>query len=196
MCKARISIVAALLSLLPVAICAQQGSSSSEPLEFSEVVQIPDISPQELYTRAKVWFAEAFIDSKHVLEVEDKAEGLLVGKGSFPYEPSTVRWKPILRGEIVFTIKLMVKSGRYKCVLRDFRHHGTAMIIRGLGSSGPLDFGLITTDSTPPSIKGTTENQRQMVWEHLKQVSSTEASRLFLSLKTGMTKDSKESATW
>ena len=85
-----------------------------ESMEFSSVVQVDGVNASDLYVRAKIWFADSFVDSKNVLEVEDKDAGILIGKGSIAYEPNVYMSSGLIRGHIRFTIKVMVKDGRYK----------------------------------------------------------------------------------
>ena len=54
---------------------------------YSAVIELPNTSKEELYKRAKLWFAKAFRDSKEVLQIDDKEGGKIVGKGV-----STVYW--------------------------------------------------------------------------------------------------------
>ena len=187
--------VTACLFLLTWPAWGQQGEPEPAPLAFAEVVQADGVHQDELYMRAKVWFAAAFVDSKQVLEVEDKVEGSLVGKGSIPYEPRALRLMP-LRGVIVFTLMIMVKDGRFRYELSNFRHRGSESFVPGLGTIPPVDFGLITASAEPPKIEKLWEKQKQKAWEQMKQLSQLEAIRLIASLKTGMQTSSQGPEAW
>lgn len=152
--------------------------AESSPLNFSEVVTLKSVPAAELYTRAKVWFATAFSDSKAVLEVQDKEAGVLVGKGSIPYEPNISMSSSLIRGHVTFSISISFKDGRYKYTLSDFTHHGST-----LRAQGPISFGLITTSEVCPTVSGTSKGMRDKVWKHLKEVSATKANTLITSLK-------------
>lgn len=166
-------------------------ATKSEPLLFSEVVAVKDVSANELYTRAKVWFATAFVDSKAVLEVQDKEAGLLVGKGSFTYEPNIFMSSSLIRGQVRFSVSISLKDGRYKYSFSDFTHHGSS-----LRSQGPIDFGLITTTETCPPVSGTSKGMREKVWKHLKEVCTGKASALTLSLKSKLAQPIDGKDTW
>lgn len=155
------------------------GTSKSEPLSFAEVVAVKDASTSELYTRAKLWFSTAFVDSKNVLEVQDKEAGVLAGKGSFSYEPNIFMSSSLIRGRVTFSISIIFKDGRYKYSLSDFTHHGSS-----LRSQGPINFDLITTTEACPPVPGTTKDMRETVWKHLKEVSTAKANALVQSLKS------------
>ena len=154
------------------------GEAQQAAIAFSEVVAVKDASATELYTRAKVWFTTAFVDSKAVLEVQDKEAGLLVGKGSFTYEPNIFMSSSLIRGHVTFSVSVSFKDGRYKYSFSDFTHHGST-----LRSQGPIDFGLITTSETCPPVSGTSKGMREKVWKNLKVVSTAKANALTASLK-------------
>lgn len=71
---------------------------------YSEVIEA-DGTKDELYTRARTWFAETFNDSRGVIQMDDKDAGIIIGKGKFIYTDN---------GATHFTIKIQVKDGRYK----------------------------------------------------------------------------------
>jgi hypothetical protein len=181
--------------LLASAAWSQQDAPEATPLTFGEVVQADGVSRDELYTRAKIWFAATFVDSKHVLEVEDKAEGLLIGKGSFAFEPRGFSLT-FFRSQVVFILKVSLTDGRYKYDLRDFRHKGSVTFSPRLGSVAPIDVGLITNSSEAPAIGTLSQKRRPKLWEQLKQLSNLEAVRLMASLKAGMQKSSKGPDAW
>lgn len=187
--------VTAFLFLLAWPARAQQGDAGPAPLAFAEVIEAAGVPRDELYARAKVWFVAAFIDSKQILEVEDKAEGLLIGKGSIPYEPKMLRQMP-LQGQIVFTLKVAVKDGRFRYELSNFTHRGSETFVPGLGQIAPVHFGLITTSDEPPEIKTLYKKPKQKAWEEMKQMSHTVAIQLIASLKAGMQESSKGSEEW
>ena len=91
-------------------------------INFSEVVPVDGASKDELYSRTKLWFADAFKSSSDVLQLDDKSGGILLGKGiikqeaggnnGFAARPTVVKtWR--------FTIKIQLKDGRYKVDIYD-----------------------------------------------------------------------------
>src|SRR6266496_2496034 len=52
-------------------------------IKFTEVVYVDSISKLLLYSRAREWFTKAFKSSKAVLDLDDKENGKLIGKGNF-----------------------------------------------------------------------------------------------------------------
>jgi hypothetical protein len=103
-----------LLIFLPLQVFAQQ---------YSEVVEVPGKTADQLYTSARIWFAERFKSANDVLQMDDQTSGTMVGKGSMrSVEVFIVPPSVAIKNEwlINFTIKVMVKDGRFKCDMYDF----------------------------------------------------------------------------
>lgn len=77
-------------------------------VNYSGVIQVDGISKDELYSRAKKWFVITYKSAKDVIQLDDKENGNIIGKGKFgivyyarePY--------------IDHTISISVKDGRFK----------------------------------------------------------------------------------
>lgn len=82
-------------------------------INYSEVVPVEGASKDELYARAKIWFANSFHSSNHVVQLDDKDNGIVLGKGKIIDESSDGKktWE--------FTVKIQLKEGRYKVNLYD-----------------------------------------------------------------------------
>jgi hypothetical protein len=52
---------------------------------YEEIDSIPNISKVELYNKSKIWLVNTFNDAKAVLQIDDKDNGQLIGKGNFDY---------------------------------------------------------------------------------------------------------------
>jgi len=167
-------------------------SEQIEPLIYTDVVEVKDAESPELYRRCKLWFADTFVDSKNVLEIEDQDVGMLVGKGVIRYEPNVFMSSTLTRGFIRFTVKIMIKDGRYKYLFTDFTHQGSY----SSSGFGPINFGLITTATTCPTIQGTSKGMREALWNNMKQVSEQEAKKLINSLELAMLKPASIEENW
>lgn len=66
------------------------------PLEFSEVALVQNVKAEELFKRAKEWLVTTLLTSNEVLQVVDKENGILIGKGSITYKPDTFMGKATL----------------------------------------------------------------------------------------------------
>lgn len=81
---------------------------------YSKVVPVKDISADELFKRAHLWFVNSFRSANEVLQMNDKKAGILIGKGNMEYYIK-VKKSPInYSGRIRFTLSVYVKDGRYK----------------------------------------------------------------------------------
>ncbi len=87
-------------------------------VKYSSVVSVEGAAKDDLYARARLWLPEAFKDSRDAIQVDDKENGLLLGKGrtivrnmGFGGQPLEKTWS--------FTLKIQVKEGRYKIDLYD-----------------------------------------------------------------------------
>lgn len=91
---------------------------------YTEVIQMKDISKDELYTRAHTWFVNAFKSAKDVIQMQDKEAGKIMGKGAF--QCSIGALLPAL--DMTVTITIIAKDGRYKYILNNFiRHYSVSM---------------------------------------------------------------------
>jgi len=88
--------------------------------EYSEVIEVPGKTADQLYSSAREWFAITFKSATDVLKMDDPVSGKLIGKGSSHITesyvmsglikvPITLDWQPS------FTIGIAIKDGKYKC---------------------------------------------------------------------------------
>jgi hypothetical protein len=93
-----------LLDILPI----QDGV-----VTYTNVIQVEGNNKEQLYERAKNWFVIMYKSSKDVIQLDDKENGNIIGKGNFRivyYERDPI---------INHTISLSVKDGRYKYVVNN-----------------------------------------------------------------------------
>jgi hypothetical protein len=152
--------------------------NAQEVLTFTDVVQEENVSSDNLYNRAKLWFASAYKSSNDVLQVENKQEGMLIGKGAISYNSTFLSGMNTTVGNVNYLIKIFVKDGRYKYEVTDFIHHGAS-----------ASFGLLTTDENyPRNTKKMALKWENRVWNDIKNQVNLEVSSLIPSIKEGMRK--------
>ena len=87
---------------------------------FSEVVPVENASKDELYARSKIFFIDQFKSAKDVIQMDDKAEGIVVGRG----------WNDIylsfgitenMKMQMWYKIRIQAKDGRYKYDIFDIQ---------------------------------------------------------------------------
>lgn len=81
-------------------------------VEYSEVIEISGASKNQLYNAARLWFSDAYSDSKEVLELDDREAGVLIGTGWG--EVYTKVMGMAYSSKMWSTVKIQVKDGRYK----------------------------------------------------------------------------------
>jgi hypothetical protein len=92
-------------------------------ITYTEVVSVDTLSnKQELFSRAREWFAKAYKSSKSVIQMEDKESGKIVGKALMPIFFKYMGLQP--GGNINYTISVYLKDGKYKYEITDFYHTG------------------------------------------------------------------------
>ena len=87
---------------------------------YSDVIQIQGVSKDEMYKRAKHWFIDTFNSGKDVIQLDDKENGEVIGKGCFKvlwmvsfYSTQSINvWK---------TIKIQIKDDRFRYEISDFK---------------------------------------------------------------------------
>ncbi len=131
---------------------------SQEKLTYSEVIELPGKSKDQLYDQAKQWFIETYKDASEVIQNDDKAGGTIMGKALLSYNSNIYVGSAGTKGVIRYTIQISFKDGKYKYELTNFIHEGAT-----------FDFGTITTDDECPyKIKGGTKNWNNKVWNDIK----------------------------
>ncbi|MFZ4401987.1 MAG: DUF4468 domain-containing protein [Bacteroidales bacterium] len=85
---------------------------------YSQVEKLDTtVKKATLYANAKMWFANSFKSANDVIQLDDKENGIILGKGNVSKDEvsfltkTTYRWK--------FTVKFQVKDGKYKVEFYD-----------------------------------------------------------------------------
>ena len=87
---------------------------------YADEIQLQGVSKDELYKRAKHWFVNTYNSSKDVIQLDDKENGEVIGKGcfkekwmvSFYFSQNVNVWK---------TIKIQIKDDQFRYEISDFR---------------------------------------------------------------------------
>lgn len=107
-------------------------------VNYTSVVSVDSASKDQLYTRAKRWFAEAFKSAQDVIQLDDKESGEIIGKGAYQtsyqatFAMSLTTW-------VNFKVNISVKDEKYKYEITSF----TVKYIKPSGSS------IASADDTP-----------------------------------------------
>ncbi|WP_461491001.1 DUF4468 domain-containing protein [Pontibacter sp. HJ8] len=109
-----------LLALLPLFSFAQSTPPRDESgkIVYSEVVPVEGLSQQELYSRARAWFATTFNSANDVIQMDSKEEGTIIGNGITDLDIGNSKQK------VHFTLSLQFKDGRYKYEITNIAYQG------------------------------------------------------------------------
>ena len=87
-------------------------------IEYSGVVQAPELTKDQLYDKCLIWFAEQFKSANDVLQYKDKESGTIIGKGVFVEGSYNAKW--------LFTLKIEFRDGRFKYNMNNiYLEHGS-----------------------------------------------------------------------
>jgi hypothetical protein len=118
--------------------------SLTHKITFSEVMNVGDTaSKQELYVRAREWFARTYNSSNSVIQYEDKEAGKIIGKAVMQVYHK-VFGSNYPSGYIHYTVSIFLKDGRYRFEFTDFYHTGQDKI----PDYGVCEKMINTTDKT------------------------------------------------
>jgi hypothetical protein len=83
---------------------------------FTEVVIVDSIQKDQLYSRTKLWFADNFKSTKDVIQLDDKENGIVLGKGNILKRESGIQ--PVIK-TWKFSVKVQIKDNKYKVDIYD-----------------------------------------------------------------------------
>jgi hypothetical protein len=95
--------------------------SATKKISYFGVVNIDSTSKEELYTRAKLWFATTYNSANAVIQMDDKESGIIVGKATMKvgyYALGTYYHA----GYIDYLITIKTKDNKYRYEITNFVH--------------------------------------------------------------------------
>lgn len=159
--------------LLLVFLVISQGSKASDTLyldenknfRFQKVIELGG-NKDELFTKAKLWFAETIVDAKQAIQMEDKENGIIAGKVAsvFEWKSYTVKKNKVVyygdtwgknSDQVQFNVRMFFKDGKAKIILSDITILDRWYDFRNIVYGQPL------IDSVKRLSLGTVKNQAQ-----------------------------------
>jgi hypothetical protein len=105
---------------------------------YTEIVTVDSaLTKEELYNRAREFFAVKYKSANDVIQLDDKLTGKIIAKGSskvFTRDMGMVKEA----GYMHHTFKIETKNGRYRYEIKDLRHVGT-IVRNGYPDFGPIE---------------------------------------------------------
>ncbi|MCK0199126.1 DUF4468 domain-containing protein [Ornithobacterium rhinotracheale] len=172
------------LLLLFLCLFAMTKAQEAKPLGFTKVVEVPGVSKENLYNRAKLWVSDNFKKAEYVVDVDDKENGLIICKSNYLFESKSITGGDTARGRVTFTLKMFFKDGKYKYEITDFVHSNK-------------DFGLLTESDEPARKKSFGKGWYQKIWKEIKTDAKIKIAIITTDLEKGMKKQSEiEKDNW
>jgi hypothetical protein len=114
----------AALAQKPVESTTTEFPTKDGQLYYEGVVDVvPTAKQADLYRAGRTWFVDTYVGTKEVLQLDDKADGKMIGKGGYQY--SFVIGITISQIFMRFTLALDVKDGKYRYRIYDFAGDNT-----------------------------------------------------------------------
>ena len=89
--------------------------------EYSEIIDVPGKTASQLYSSAKEWFTITFPSGKQVIDLDDSANGKIIGKGNFnvsaKYKLPSIEQR--ILWDVDFTLEILVKENKYRYKILD-----------------------------------------------------------------------------
>lgn len=86
-------------------------------LKYEDVVDAPEITSNQLYKNAKLWFLNTFKSSEDVITFEDPEIGIIAGNGLFNIYSEFMN-RPIER-TVYFSVRIEVKENKFRYSISD-----------------------------------------------------------------------------
>lgn len=151
-------------------------------IEYSSVVEVPNIDAKVLYSRAKLFMANAFVSSNDVTQLNDDEAKSIVGKGNF----KVVLKEPMIGtyefGHVKFSVNIQAKDNKYRYIISDFIHVDHQ---KNSGSGGSLE-------NEKPACGTMLMSKKR--WARLKGYSHSRTQKLISQLDDFMKGETKESS--
>ncbi len=148
-------------------------SDSTGKTIYTEVVQVDSSSKNELFLRAKTWFAKVYKSSKSVIQNDDKDAGLIYGTAITKVFFSVLGVSSHV-GNIRYSVAIYIKDNRFKYELKEWFFSD-----EGIGNRENAEVNNIKP-----------EDWTDRFWERAKSTVNLEAQTLITSLKEEMAKRS------
>jgi len=111
--------------------CAGSLTAVTNNTELNKVVEVENMSKDEIFVKSMEWFSRTFKESKSVIDYQDKEAGKIIGNGAI-----THFFNLIVNGQVKFSVKIEAKENRSRITLSNF----SSKII---GTSGPAVDGAL-----------------------------------------------------
>jgi len=179
-----------ILSLLCV-LFLNNSILAEEGISFTQTVQVENATPQDLYLKAKYWYAVNYgnANSRNVI-FNEKTKQFFV-RTSMYYESNAILASNLSIGDIKYNIHLELMDGGYKVTLMDFIHAQRRNQYQYQDYNSGISYGLITNDEICTTQKPKLTSKKRMIniCEEMKRKIDDEVKRINFILREQMESD-------
>lgn len=149
------------------------------PLECDTVLQAPDLTADQIYTKVKTWFANNMRSANNVIKLDDAANRHIIGKANLEFKVNNMTWSS-LTGSIWFTIDIAARDGRFRIKLSDFKHEALR--------NGWTE-GAVYVNGPNPNIKGLRKKQNSEMQKRAGKLCIENIAYIIASLQESMSEN-------
>lgn len=158
------------MAFLLLAVC---GYCQEYPSPFQyRMIDSLDLSKDEIFTRARSWVSINFNSAQHVLQMDDRMAGKIVGKGMIESPAYNMIGMAAGSAYVEFTISIDIKDNKYRVQLFDY--------VQEKGSDIKSPSGGSLNDDKPD---GGYMNYNKKTWEKVKETANKQSIAMLASLK-------------
>lgn len=95
---------------------------------YTNLIEIENITQDELYSKSRVWFSETYTKVNQVLKIKDETAGILIGIAGFNYEAQGALSDASNSGSMNYKVKLNASDGILNYTISDFTHHSFGLV--------------------------------------------------------------------
>ncbi len=107
-----------------LSLCFSNLAIAQEPIVRDSVIQMQGMNPTQIYDGVKKWFVVSCVDARDVIQIDDPANGSIVGKLFFPFEIKNMTYAAGT-GFVSVVVDIKIRDGRFKIKMSDFNHTST-----------------------------------------------------------------------
>lgn len=89
----------------------------NDNVTFVKVIDSIDLAKEEIYNRALAYFTYNYVKGDWVVQVEDKEDGLIIGKGIYPDVHTDILILSPTSFDVIHLLRVDVKEGRVRIVV-------------------------------------------------------------------------------
>jgi hypothetical protein len=153
---------------------------NAQNYEHSEIIEVVTLDKNQYYVAIKSWLPLVFKSAQFATQYDDKNEGLIIVKGSFPYNAGNFGTSQCYEGFINFNIKFEIKEGKARITFNNFIHENLPT------RSSTCNLGLITIDEQYTN-KGLAKSSQNKEWVKIKERIDVFVENMFLDLDKHLT---------